>query len=436
MVISKLLEERISRLRGSTMASDAAHLSLGQTVRLIIQAAYYVLLARLLGASAFGAFAAVVANAAIISPFSGFGSPSLFVKNVRAERQLPSVCWGNGLLITCLSGTLLSSVVALTNWTFSLGQATGVITAICVSDLILCRIVELGTYGFLACNHAKETAIQNVLLSILRLVGLVVLASGSRALTLQRWSITYLITSMIATSYCVYRGTQIFGVPRVDFGKLPTDLKEGVFFSINNSATTIYNDVDKVMLSKLSDFGSTGIYAAAYRLIDVATQPIRSLAGAAYPRFFERGAHGMRAPYGLARSLIFPGALYGSVVATVLLVGAPLLPHILGQQYANASVALRWLAFIPLLRSVHVFLADSLSGAGFLRVRSAIQVFVAGVNILLNLLVLPKYSWRGAAWSSLACDGTLVVLFWFAVQMKLRREEDASQLLGRLVKQT
>jgi O-antigen/teichoic acid export membrane protein len=38
---------------------------------------------------------------------------------------------------------------------------------------------------------------------------------------------------------------------------------------------------------------------------------------------------------------------------------------------------------------------------------------VAVINIVANLLVLPRYSWRGAAWTSVGCDGLLVVVFWF-----------------------
>jgi O-antigen/teichoic acid export membrane protein len=51
----------------------------------------------------------------------------------------------------------------------------------------------------------------------------------------------------------------------------------------------------------------------------------------------------------------------------------------------------------------------------------AIQVVVALINIALNLVILPRYSWRGAAWTSLGCDGLLVVIFWFTVLYYRRR---------------
>jgi len=50
------------------------------------------------------------------------------------------------------------------------------------------------------------------------------------------------------------------------------------------------------------------------------------------------------------------------------------------------------------------------------------------LNILLNLWLIPAYSWRGAAWSSLASDGLLAIGLWTAVSI-LRRQESSRQQL-------
>ena len=203
---------------------------------------------------------------------------------------------------------------------------------------------------------------------------------------------------------------------------------EGIFFSIGSSATTVYNDIDKVMLSKLSAFASTGIYGAAYRIIDVSMTPVRSLVAAAYPEFFRRGVDGISATYRYARLLIAKSSIFGALTFVGLWLIAPVLPHISGRNYEAAIPALRWLALIPLLRCIHVFLGDALSGAGFQRTRTGIQVLIALVNVGLNLLILPRYSWRGAALTSLGCDAMLMALFWIAVLYYVRQE---SRMHGR-----
>jgi len=50
-------------------------------------------------------------------------------------------------------------------------------------------------------------------------------------------------------------------------------------------------------------------------------------------------------------------------------------------------------------------------------------VGVAVVNFGLNLIILPKYGWLGAAWTSLASDGLLLLILWIAVHHKLRQAE-------------
>ncbi len=412
------------RIKQSPLLRDAGHLATGQGLRLVIQAAYFVLIARSLGPDRYGAFAAIVALAAILSPFSGLGTNNLFIKNVRSGKRSAAVCWGNGLVATTASGILFSFVVLGVNLLFHLKMGLLVVVAICISDLVLMRFTELALFGFAAVDQMRENAIQSVISSLARLIGVAVVATLRGPVTLERWALAYLIATVFSTLYAVYRGHSVWGAPSFNWQDLREDAAEGIYFSIGTSAATIYNDVDKVMLGKVSYVG-VGIYAAAYRIIDVSMTPIRSLASAAYPRFFQKGMDGMQPASAYAYTQIRRASIYSLILFPSLCLVAPLLPRVLGAQYAHAVIALRWLAFIPVLRAVHVFLADSLSGAGFQGLRSAIQVFIALVNVGLNLLILPRYSWRGAAWTSLVSDGLLALTLWLAIQYKLRSASSA-----------
>ena len=391
---------------------DTTHLSIGQGFRLIIQAAYFVLIARSLGPDAYGAFVTVVAMAALLGPFSGLGTANLFIKNVRSGKRAASVCWGNGILLTALSGTLLCCVGVGLSALLHLKTVPLVVTIVCVADLVLLKVTELAAFGFTAMDQMKQTSIQSVVVSLLRLGGIVTLVVTVHPVTLKLWVLTYLLTTLLGTLYALIKGGQQWGRPVVDWRALGEDAAEGVFFSVAGSATTIYNDIDKIMLSRLADLAATGVYGAAYRVIDVTMTPVRSLAAAAYPHFFRHGVDGMAQTYPYALSLIAKTSIYGAVASAGLWLTAPILPYILGNQYQAVVPAVRWLALIPLLRCIHSFMADALSGAGLQPIRTGIQVLVALTNIGLNAVILPRYSWRGAAWTSLGCDGLLVVLFW------------------------
>ena len=398
------------------------HLSIGQGLRLLIQATYFVLIARSLGPTAYGAFASVVALVSVLGPFSGMGTTNLFIRDVRSGKREAVICWGNGLLITVVSGSLLTVLVLVVNNLLHLKTSSFIVLVVCISDLIFMKITELAAFGFAASNRMKDTSIQSVVVSLLRLLAIGILVLTVHPVSLSEWVWAYLVSGILGTGYAVFRGTALWGRPKLQLSSLREDLSEGLFFSISTSATSIYNDVDKIMLGRLSDFVSTGIYSAAYRLIDVSMTPVRSLVSAAYPVFFKKGVGGIAATYPYAKSLIFKASMYGTAISASLWICAPILPLVLGRQYILAVPALRLLAPIPLLRCFHVFLADSLSGAGFQRTRTAIQVGVGLINVVANLFILPRFSWRGAAWTSVACDGLLVVVFWCVSDYLFRKQ--------------
>ena len=106
-----------------------------------------------------------------------------------------------------------------------------------------------------------------------------------------------------------------------------------------------------------------------------------------------------------------------------MLLFAGVVPYIIGPEYIRAVEALRWLSVLPVLKTLHYYFSDALSGAGYQAVRMCIQVGVAIFNVLINFWLIPAYSWRGAAWASLASDGLLALGIGTAVFVLCRRSE-------------
>src|SRR4029077_16217129 len=208
-------------------------------------------------------------------------------------------------------------------------------------------------------------------------------------------------------------------------GRAGAEMREGFYFSASMSAQTIYNDIDKTMLARLGTLEAAGIYGAAYRLIDVTFVPIQSLLAAAYPNFFRTGVAGISATLGYARRLVWGALAYSIAACVAILLCAGIVPIILGQEYNATAEALRWLSLLPVLKVLHYFLSDSLTGAGYQGVRTCIQAGVALFNVLINLWIIPAYSWRGAAWSSIASDALLMCSIGAAAYILARRARTA-----------
>jgi O-antigen/teichoic acid export membrane protein len=409
----------LSHWSKSTLLRDASNLCLGQGIKLVLQAIYFLFIARSLGPSQYGAFVAVTAMTAIVSPYVGLGCGSLFLKNVRSGKRTAPLCWGNGLLATLITGLFTAIVLCALSRLWLPGFPVALVSAICLSDLILMRVIDLASFGFAASGIMSKTAVQNTAMSLLRVIGIVLLATLYRQVTIQQWTWVYLATGIVGAAFAFQQGSALWGAPRVSIPALWEDVREGSFFSISTSAQTIYNDIDKTMLARFSTLSATGVYAAAYRIIDTSLTPVRSLVSAAYPQFFRIGVDGIDATYSYAKRLIRKALTFGVVDFLGLMIIAPLLPHVLGPKYAAVGPAIRLLALIPVMRCVHWFLADALSGANMQGIRTAVQVGVALLNIGLNLLILPRWSWVGAAWTSLASDAVLMAAVYTVVQWKL-----------------
>ena len=149
--------------------------------------------------------------------------------------------------------------------------------------------------------------------------------------------------------------------------------------------------------------------------------PILAVFSASYYRFFAAGAQGIDGTIALARRLALPVLSLGVAAAAVLWVVAPLAPLVLGADFASAESAIRWLALVPLLQAIFYLGGDVLTGAGHQGVRSGIQLGAAALNIGLNLLLIPAYSWRGAAVATLATDAALALALWAVVVRRARR---------------
>jgi len=427
-------------MRGKSYLAGALSTSLGQNMmwalggyglRLIIQAAYFIIIARCLGAGNYGAFIAVTALISAISPFVGLGYGSLIVKNVARDKNLFQVYWGNGLLMTASTGLLLLAfVMALGRVALPHSIPLIVVILVAVSDLIFVKLLDLAAFAFQSRELLSHNAHLNVLISLTRLIGIAGLALAARHSTVAAWSCVYLAGSILSALIAICWITLKFGGPRLALHRIRGEILEGMYFSLGLAAQTIYNDIDKIMVARLASLEAAGIYAAAYRLIEVVFLPVRALLNATYVGFFRHGTAGIQQSMRYGRRLLLHCIAYPVFVCGALLIAAPIVPHVLGRGFSGATEALRWLALLPLLKTLHYFVSDALTGAGYQGLRTFSQVGVAVFNTLINMWLIPAYGWRGAAWSSLASDGLLALTLWTVALWLCRTEQDEGARLN------
>jgi O-antigen/teichoic acid export membrane protein len=409
-----------------SLKRDSAWMMGGQVFAIAFQAAYFVLIGRAIGSAQYGAFVGVAAFLSVLGQFSTFGMEMILIRDVSRDRSRFASAWGLTLEIAVLGFVAISAIALLAGRLFLKGEIYWLIPGIAVSDLLFAKIAMLASKAFQSVGKfafsAKLMAMTNLTRALTAGCLYLYTLHIHRLATAQMWTSIYWISSLIAAIIGVFTVTWGIGPPRWTRLDLKS-LFEGLSFSLTICSVSIYNDIDKTILVSLGQNQAAGIYSAAYRIIDVASAPIYSIYSAAFPSFFREGARSIRDALRLALRISRRTIPFSLAAAAVMGFGAGLLPHILGRSFAESVAALRWLCLIPLIRSFHYAAGMIITGSVSPWYRTTLQVTAAILNFALNIILIPRYSWQGAAAASLLSDGALAAMNWIAVVYLMRRQE-------------
>jgi O-antigen/teichoic acid export membrane protein len=414
---------RFVRHQRRQLVQHTLWVAVGQVLRVGLQAIYFILIARALGPREYGAYVGVLAFIAIAAPFAGMGSGNLLIKHVAREPHTFARHWGKTLTVTLISGAaLLLLVIFASRLWLPQSIPLPLVAAVAVADLLFARLVDASAQAYQAHRWMSRTALLQMLLSPLRVIAAIALIVLTATPTAAELGVAYFLCALVGAAFAVSLTVRELGKPLLHVPDLRRELGEGGSFAISLSAQTANADIDKTLLARLSTLEATGTYGAAYRLLDVAFLPVRSVLTVTYARYFQHGAQGVMATAQYGRRLLSFGVWYGLAFAVVLYMVAPVLPALLGHDYHEAVIAVRWLAVVPLLKTVHYFGADALTGAGYQGLRTVILIAIASTNVLLNLWLIPLYSWRGAAIATIVSDILLGAIIWGALWYLVRSD--------------
>ena len=414
----------MERARGSVFVRNAAWLFAGQGLSFVLQAVSFIVLARLLKTVEYGVLAGAVALVTILSQYGSLGAGQLFMRYVSPDHSRFRQYWGNALLSVAAMGGLLVLALRLAGPWLIHRESLSTLLLIGIGECVFVQITTCASMVFQTFEKMRTSALLNLLTSLLRCVLAVGMLFGMHRATAAQWAIGSLLVSAVVAVVAIWVVTRSYGLPIFVPRLLTKNAGEGFVFSISGSTTSVYNDIDKVVLSHYGMNAANGIYSMAYRVVNIASMPIMSLVGAAFPRFFQLGVNGAAATVRPAATLLKRTMFIGALAAVVMFAAAPILPRLAGPSYTESIRALRWLCLIPLLRCFHLSAGDALSGAGDQKFRLLTQSTAAVTNLLLNLYLVPRYSWLGAAWASIITDGTLGAMNWIALLFLARRDKN------------
>jgi O-antigen/teichoic acid export membrane protein len=178
---------------------------------------------------------------------------------------------------------------------------------------------------------------------------------------------------------------------------------------------------DILLLKHFTDDTQIGLFSAGYRIVMAIVTFITPAFAVLLPEFSRKAAqsHSDVSVLGGKVAQLFLAAVIPGVVLLAV-IAKPLLVFLYGSPFAAAAPVLHFLAAVIFLRSL-----EYLFDVGLISVNRPWWVLVGAgsslvVNVVLNLLWIPKWGFMGAVYAKLAAEivvfGSAFVLFQIAVR--------------------
>ena len=376
-----------------------------------------------LGPSLFGALAAVLATIAIAGPLVVASPEHVIVQRI-AQGVPVGRAWARAAAVLVFVGPLLGVLMIGAAAIIAPSMSALAVFLISIGEVVLLGLARVAIRAHEAVgdsSRGSRVAIVNLATRAVALVGFLLIDDPS----LEAWTALHVGASLLAALHAhwslrAHREPQAsFSLPSVD------DYRLGVPFALTAGPDELLAGNDKMVLSGAGLDTDAGIYAAAYRIASIAGVPARSVVRTRYASYFRDENQSPESSIANARSIMRTTAPAGLMSGLLLVVIAPVTQFILGDDFSESVDALRFLAFLPIVRAVSTPCANVLTGTGRQRLR-IIGTLGAGVlNLCLNLALIPSYGWQAAAATTLVAEFVLLAWVIYHVFRPTRTREPA-----------
>lgn len=199
---------------------------------------------------------------------------------------------------------------------------------------------------------------------------------------------------------------------------------------MTNGASYVHGRVDQVVLGAYGYARALASYGIAYRVVDAALSAALAVGNVALP-VLGRAERGDRAALGRITGALVSIMALGMAVSVYWL-ARPIILVMGGERYASAADLLRLLAPVLLVSVLNFPGAQVAIVAGHVRTLLRIALAMLGVNVALNVVLVPLYQARGAAIASIVTE-TVGMLLVAAVASRAARHSVDWSLLGATI---
>jgi O-antigen/teichoic acid export membrane protein len=392
------------------VARNAAARAAGEILAKLGSLAFFVVMARRLGTVGFGEFQFALALTGALVVVAGFGTDDYLAREVSRDRRRAGRLLADAVAVKVVGGiTLLGVAAAIVNVGAYSVQARLVVYVVGVGALL--EVVSKSWFSIFQAHQRLELASATLIAQrlVTAAAGIAVLAAGGG----------------VVAAAVVYAAGSLFAILVAELWLRRLHLRRAALqpsgwaalarTSVPIGLITLLGAVllrlDVTLLSFLGDAAKVGIYAVAFRLVE-ATQFLGSAFAAAMLPWLARaersGRVGLARGYGLGLTVVV--ALLLPVALGLVLFARPIIDLLYGEAFAGAVVPLQLLGMMTLLWGINAFASTLLIARD--RPGSYVRLLVPVIvqNIAFNLLLIPRFGARGAAFDAVFSGFLLAAL--------------------------
>lgn len=391
-------------------------MTISQGITSICAFLWTILIARYLGVYDYGIMSFAISFTWLFAILMDIGISVYTTRELARDKNQLNKFVGNIVPLKSLLAIVLFLVIFSILYISKYDNLTIIVTLIFSIELIFMSFMGFFSGIFQAFEELKYPSIGAILNSIFLLIGILLTIYFDLGVIFI--AIAYTVAYAIYFVYLVIIYLSKFGMPKLtfDLSFLKETIIKSIPFGLSNFFYSVYFSIDIVMLTSLVGNYPTGIYKSAYNIISVFAAFFPVYTATIFPvmsKYFVQSKDMVRVSY--ETSVKYLLIIILPISAYVFLYATPIIDLIYSNQYSLAGVPMQILIWTVAFLFVNGAGSSVLNSVNKELSVTKIYVVAAIVNVILNSVLIPKYSFNGAAMATVLSEIVICVLVLYGI---------------------
>ena len=394
-----------------TIFANMSWLMVSQIITSICAFIWTIITARYLGVHDYGILGTATSFAVIFGILCDFGISTYLVRTISTDFESEQRYLSNALILKIFLSIFYMIIVFVALLILGWDNYIVLICLLFAFENLIKSFYNLIFTSFQAHEQLKYQAIANIILNVLTLVFIVMVTFTDYALF--GIAFAYIIANIITFIYTFYALAKHIIVPKLYFNlNLSKKLIiAGIPFALSSLFYMIYYSIDMVMITQFAGPYPTGLYNSTYKLISVIALFYTIYISVVFPvmsKLYKESTDLLSLSFN--KSIKYLSMVTVPISVGTLLYASDIIFLCYGNQYVEAASVLQiliWtICFLFINGACSLLLNSSHKEVFVTKVYLAAAIF----NIVLNLILIPKYSVYGASVATVLSEIFILIL--------------------------